>query len=62
MHEQLTEDEKMGITVNEILEELANLVGSIDYWKKCQPHLVPEDLESSVKNLIEKLEAIKTSR
>jgi hypothetical protein len=49
----------MGITAEEVLEELNGLLSSIKYWKECQPHLVPSSLDASVRELIAKVEAIK---
>lgn len=41
----------MGISYEEILEMLRQLQKAIAYWKECQPHLVPEELESKVSEL-----------
>lgn len=47
----------MGITLEEILARYKNLLEKVQYWKVCQPWLVPEGLEESLVDGINKIEA-----
>lgn len=45
----------MGISVEEILKEVANLEESINYWQNCRPDLDMVDLRRMVSELLVKL-------
>lgn len=50
----------MGIGIDFIIEQLEDLISSLDYWKTCQPHRFSQKLLENTENLLADARQLKT--